>query len=138
MNYILDCSFCAAVFLPDEKSENITKIFEGLKEDDTIIVPQLWWYEISSVLSVAVKNERLKHSDVINIIRLLKDYGFDTDVSYGDKYSEKIFELSQLYDLSVYDSAYLELAIRKNGMVGTLDKKLKLACGKSGIGTLVK
>ncbi len=91
---------------------------------------------MSSVLSVAVKRRRLKHSDVSEILRLLKGYGFDTDVSFGEKYAEQLFELSRLYDVSAYDSAYLELAIRKHSTLATLDDWLIGACEKAGVGIL--
>lgn len=133
MNYVLDCSFCSAVFLPDEMSDKVFKAFNKINEDDLIFIPQLWWYEIGNVLTTAVKRKRLMHSDVINIIRLFKEYGFSTDVSYGDKYVESLFELSQLYKLTAYDSAYLELAIRKNCSFGTLDKDLHKAAKTAGL-----
>jgi predicted nucleic acid-binding protein len=136
--YVLDCSVTAALFLPDEKSAAVTKTFAGIAEGEDIFVPQLWWYEMSNVLSLAVKRGWLKHAEVIAIIRLLKDYGFDTDVNYGEKYAERLFELSQRYELSAYDATYLELAIRKNAKLATLDDKLGKACEKAGIGSAVE
>jgi len=117
--FVFDSSFTAALFLPDETSAAVTEVFERVAEDEEIFVPQLWWYEMSSVLSVAVKRRHLKHSDVSEILRLLKGYGFDTDVSYGEKYAEQLFELSRPYDVSAYDSAYIELAIRKHSTLAT-------------------
>ena len=134
--FVFDSSFTAALFLPDETSAAVTEVFERVAEDEEIFVPQLWWYEMSSVLSVAVKRRHLKHSDVSEILRLLKGYGFDTDVSYGEKYAEQLFELSRLYDMSAYDSAYIELAIRKHSTLATLDERLIRACDKAGVGLL--
>jgi len=55
VNYILDCSFCSAVFLPHELSDKVLKLFNKINEDDLIFIPQLWWYEIGNVLITAVK-----------------------------------------------------------------------------------
>jgi predicted nucleic acid-binding protein len=133
MIYILDCSFCVSVFLPNEKSEQVLHDFYKIEETDEVYIPSLWWYEVSNVLTVAVRRNRLKHNDVLNIIQLLNSYKFITDSIYGNDYAEKLFEFSQLYELSAYDSAYLELAIRKNGKIGTIDEKLKSACIQAGI-----
>ncbi len=133
MVYILDCSFCAALFLPDEESEKIKKLFDQINEDDEVYVPLLWWYEISNVLSVAIKRKRLHYADVLNINKLLSSFNFITDSSYGINYSERLLELSQRYVLSVYDASYLELSLRKQGTLGSLDKGLKNACIAAGV-----
>lgn len=136
MVYILDCSFCASLFLPDEESERVKKIFYEINEEDEIFVPLLWWYEMSNVLSVAIKRKRLKYADALNINRLLSSFNFITDSVYGNMYSEKILELTQRYTLSVYDAAYLELSMRKQGALGTLNKELKKACIDAGVSRL--
>jgi predicted nucleic acid-binding protein len=133
MVYVLDCSFCASLFLPDEDSEKAKRVFDTMGENDEVYIPQLWWYEMSNVLSVAVNRKRLAYADVININYLLSSFQFITDSTYGKNYSEKLLELTQLYGLSAYDAAYLELSIRKQGTLGTLDKNLKKACLAAGI-----
>lgn len=136
MTYILDCSFCVSIFLPDEQSDRVVNAFGNIQEMDEVYIPQLWWYETSNVLSIAVNRKRLMHNDVLDIIQLFTQYNFITDINYGKDYSEKLFSLSQLYSLSAYDAAYIELAIRKNGILGTLDEKQKKACSKAGIQVL--
>jgi len=136
MVYVLDCSYCASLFLPDEKSEDNKKAFQKINENDEVYIPLLWWYELSNVLTIAVRRKRLTHTDALNINNLLSSFNFITDTNYGSDYTEKLLQLSQLYNLSSYDASYLELAIRKMGILGTLDKDLKKACTQSGIKTL--
>jgi predicted nucleic acid-binding protein len=133
MVYILDCSFCAALFLPDEESEKIKNVFDSICDDDEVFIPHLWWYELSNVLSVAIKRNRLSFSNVIHINSLLSSFKFITDSTFGNNYSEKLLELTQHYHVSAYDAAYLELAVRKQGALGTLDKDLRKACVETGI-----
>lgn len=61
----------------------------------------------------------------------------DADVSFGEKYAERLFELSRLYDVSTYGSAYLELAIRKHSTLATLDERLIRACETAGVGIIL-
>jgi predicted nucleic acid-binding protein len=133
MIYILDCSFCAALFLPDEESEKINKIFDSISDNDEVFIPHLWWYELSNVLSVAVKRNRLTYSHAVHINSLLSSFNFITESTFGNIYSEKLLEITQCYHLSAYDAAYLELAVRKQGALGTLDKDLRKACIEAGI-----
>jgi predicted nucleic acid-binding protein len=133
MNYVFDCSFCAALFIPDEKSELAAKIFNSLKEDDQITIPLLWWYEFTNVLNLSVKRNRLKHNEAINMINLFEDLQMKTDDSHGSDYTEKIFNFSRLYQLPAYDAAYLELALRTDSILASLDEQLCEAAVKAGI-----
>jgi predicted nucleic acid-binding protein len=44
-----------------------------------------------------------------------------------------IFELAKRYALTFYDAAYLELAIREEASIATLDEALRGAAVKAGI-----
>ncbi len=136
MVYILDCSFCVSLFLPDEESGRTKQLFDKINEEDEVYIPLLWWYETANVLSAAIKRKRLKYNDVLHINSLLASFNFITDSQYGIDYSEKLLELTQLYNLSSYDAAYLELSVRKRGVLGTLDKELKKACVDAGVAIL--
>jgi predicted nucleic acid-binding protein len=63
MIYIFDCSFCAALFLPDEDSAKVKETFSQIDEKDTVFIPLLWWYEMTNVLTTAVKRKRLQFID---------------------------------------------------------------------------
>jgi predicted nucleic acid-binding protein len=131
--WIVDCSFASALFLPDEKSEHVAGFFKGLDEKDILFVPSLWWYELSNVLSVSVTRRRLVHSNVVTIISLLRGLPFETDSISGPEYVRELFELSGMYGISSYDAAYLELSLRKNGALATIDDELSGASVNAGI-----
>ena len=133
MNYIIDCSFSSALFLPDEKSDLVRDFFIKIKNDDNIFIPLLWWYETSNVLNTSIKRKRLSHADVASIIELFEQLRIDTDYESGADFSKKIFEISQLYSVSSYDAVYLELALRKKGRLMTLDRELLDAAVKIGL-----
>jgi predicted nucleic acid-binding protein len=60
-----------------------------------------------------------------------------TDASLGELYTKKVLELAQEYDLSAYDAAYLELAMRKRAILGTLDKNLRRASALAKIPAII-
>jgi predicted nucleic acid-binding protein len=112
MNFVIDCSFSSALFLPDEKSDTARDFFINVKSSDQIFIPLLWWYETINVLNVAVKRKRLNFNKISAIIELFDKLPLETDFSHGVQYSKDLFELTQLYNVSSYDAAYVELALR--------------------------
>jgi predicted nucleic acid-binding protein len=133
---VLDCSFCAALFLPHDRSGEVLRIFRGFDEAAEVFVPVRFWDEMTELLSAALAHGRLKHSDVQEIIGLLELYHFATDVSFGADYSGRILDLSRLYNLNPASAVYLELAVRKKAALGTLNGALRAACVKAGVEAL--
>ncbi|MDR1507696.1 MAG: type II toxin-antitoxin system VapC family toxin [Treponema sp.] len=130
---VLDCSFCAALFLPHEKSGGVLEIFRSFDDAAEVLVPVRFWDEMTELLSAALAHKRLKYSDVLEIIRLLDRYHFGTDVSFGADYSGRILDLVRLYNLPPAAAAYLELAVRKKARIGSLNGTLRTACRSAGI-----
>ena len=135
MIWVIDCSFAAALFLPDENSENVNDFFLSLLPDDEVHVPALWWYEVANVLAVAERRKRLGYADIAKCITLFEKMNLKTDHLSGAGYAKEIYELAQKNKLSAYDAAYLELTIRKKANLASLDKDLVNAALHSGIHT---
>ncbi|MDR2094844.1 MAG: type II toxin-antitoxin system VapC family toxin [Treponema sp.] len=133
MIFVLDCSFCAALFLTNERSLQVRNVFRGIAEDDEVSVPVLWWQEMNAVLAEALRRHLLNHTALLDISRLLSAYNFSIDVNYGAEYTAMILELVQNYSIGANNAAYLELAIRKKARLGTLSKELSAASIKAGI-----
>jgi predicted nucleic acid-binding protein len=133
---VVDCSFCAALFLPHEKSVSVKDQFRKFANEETL-VPVQFWDEMAELLLTALKRGRFKHADALEINRFLTMYHFSTEVFFSGDYTDRLLDLAGLYELSVREAAYLELAVRKNAALGTLDGKLKAACLKAGIESLL-
>jgi predicted nucleic acid-binding protein len=136
-SYVLDSSFCGAFIMPDEESSKVNAFFESVAEDSLIYVPTLFWFEISNLLTTAIRRKRIQPTDVDSLLELLPQSKFGTDCSFGGDYSKSITTLALKYQLTSYDASYLELAIRKSAPVGTLDGDLSDACAKAGLTTIL-
>lgn len=136
MRYVFDCSFSAALFIPDENAGQMNHILSKIQPDDEITVPVLWWYEINNVLAVSVKRNRIRHADAASILNLFEGFLINTDTASGIEYSRSLFEITQLYQLTAYDAAYLELSIRTGATLLSLDKQLNNAAQTAGLKTL--
>ena len=134
MIWVIDCSIASALFLPDEDSSNAVRFFSSLGKKDILTVPVLWWYEFSNVLNVTIRRKRLSHIDAHKTISLFQAMSIETDFIDADNV-QNLLELSLLYKLSAYDTAYLELALRKDARLASLDKQLLDAAVQAGIAT---
>ena len=133
MQYVIDCSFSSALYLPDEESGDARNFFINLKEDDQVFVPILWWYETVNVLNISTKRKRLNRNHISIVITLLNKMNLITDFEYGAQFAEELFDLTQLYHVTSYDAAYLELAHRKRAKLMSLDEDLISAAKAIGI-----
>ena len=133
MRWVTDASYAAALFLPDETSPAARRFFAGLKPSDEVWVPALWWYEITNVLIIAERRKRVTPADVAKIISLYTQLNLETDTLSGTRYSGRLCEIAKTGHLTAYDAAYLELAMRKDAALATLDKKLAKAANLSGV-----
>jgi predicted nucleic acid-binding protein len=136
MTYIIDSSFSAAHSLPDEQNDHVDSFFDSLTDQDILLVTQLFWYEISNIFRNSVVRKRIDAKNVPMMLESIEDLNLNTDTISGSDYSASIFKLAREYSLTCYDAAYLELAIRTQAVVGTLDGDLKNACIKAGLQTL--
>jgi predicted nucleic acid-binding protein len=133
LNYIYDASFIGALIIPDEKNLNVEKAHLTIKKSGEIFSPQLLWYEITNIFNNLIRCKRYTYNEVIPFFPIVFAIGLITDSETNISYSKKIFHLSNDYNLSSYDAAYLELAERKNAILCTLDNKLKTSAKKHGV-----
>jgi predicted nucleic acid-binding protein len=92
---------------------------------------------MAELLVTALSRGRFKHADILDITRLFSMFHFSTELNYGGEYTGRILDLAGLYRISAADAAYLELAVRKKAVLGTLNSGLKAACSKAGIKLLL-
>jgi predicted nucleic acid-binding protein len=136
MDYVFDSSFIVALIIPDEKNPKADKIHKALVESDEIYTPQLLWYEVANIFKNLLRRKRYTSEEVTHFFPLLHAVRLTTDFETGIGYAKKIWDLCNVYNLTSYDAAYLELAERKKAVLCTLDRNLKSAAKKHGVKVL--
>jgi predicted nucleic acid-binding protein len=136
MWYVLDASFCAPYFLPDEKNDSTDSFFASIGRSDVMSVPQLWWYEMGNILKTALMRKRIDHAQALSLASGLSSFKVITDTEFGGGSAETLLKLAHDYGLTVYDAAYLELAEREKAVLGILDGHLKTAAARCGVEVL--
>jgi len=122
-DFVLDCSVTMAWCFEDESNDYTDTILENL-QNATAIVPTIWSLEVANVLLLSKKNKRITEVQSASFIDALSALPIIVDQSTTTRAMHSIFALARQSDLTIYDAAYLELAIREKIPLLTLDKGL--------------
>ncbi len=95
-------------------------------------VPVLWRYEVSAVLAKSQKDGILTALRADEFLTTLNKLNITVDPDSSDRILTDVHRLAITYRLTSYDASYLELALRKNLPLATLDNQLIVACKASG------
>jgi predicted nucleic acid-binding protein len=117
---VLDSSIVGCWCFPDERSSTADLAFARLGLDGAI-VPVLWWFEVRNVLVINERRGRINQTGSAAFLADLEKLPISFDRQSD---SETVLALARVHRLTVYDAAYLELALRANAPLATLDQQL--------------
>jgi len=132
MPFVLDCSVTMSWVFSDEGTNDTTALLESLV-DDVAIVPQIWTLEVANVLLVAGRRGRIDAGDRPHLVAAINALPIEVDRETSDHALVGTLGLAAEQDLSAYDAAYLELALRRKLPMATLDRRLARACRAAGV-----
>jgi len=130
-NFILDCSVYMSWCLNEATIKASSKILHSITKHG-IIVPSLWVYEVTNVLTVSVRGNKLTVADAHGLINDIQLLPIEFDKPTTENMSN-IFNIANEHKLSAYDAAYIELALRTNTQIASFDKDIAKVSGKLGI-----
>ena len=93
-------------------------------------VPALWRWEVENTLLSALRRNRIDEAELEQHLLDLQSLPIEVDGTSG--FGSEV-SLARQFDLSVYDAAYLELAMRRNCKLATNDEALRKAARSSGV-----
>ena len=128
---VLDCSVTMAWCFEDECDDYADAVLDGLAEARGV-VPSIWALEVANVLVVAEQRGRLKEADASRFVELLRSLPIAIEEIPPDRALGSVLSLAREYELSSYDAAYLELAMRTGAPLASRDEGLRAACSTSG------
>ncbi|WP_374944905.1 type II toxin-antitoxin system VapC family toxin [Sphingomonas sp.] len=131
---VIDASMAGPMVLIDE--DPISKAIAERLSGETIVVPANWQLECMSMLHVAEQRRRIDRGQRIGAARQLRALPVRVDRQTGERAWSDTSRLADEHSLTVYDAAYLELAIRSQAALATLDGDLRDAALASGVEVL--
>ena len=127
---VVDASVSAAWFLPDEATPFTEAVLSATASVD-VWVPALWWLEIGNLL---INAQRRQHISAAKRIQLLAAaQALRLRVDREPVALATIDVLADRHRLSAYDAGYLELALRRQLPLATLDAALLAAMPLAGV-----
>jgi predicted nucleic acid-binding protein len=115
---VIDSSVAAAWCFPDEQTEYTNAILRAISAPLEGAAPRLWAYEVRNAVLMGLRRKRITHADALEFLESIKGLPIQLadPVSYND-----VFNLANRHAPTVYDAAYLDLAIREGLPLASLE-----------------
>ena len=130
--FVVDCSIAMAWLFNDEATSKTAALLNRLATE-TALVPAWWFIEITNVLAMAERKGRIKPMESDAFIADLSKLGIERDDEAPDRAFTHLLALCRRHRLTSYDAIYLDLAVRRNLPLATLDDALRKAAHKVGV-----
>lgn len=130
--FVLDSSMAVAWSFEDETDEYADRI-HGRLSTMRAVVPQLWPLEVANALLVGERRKRSTEADTSKWTAMLAGLPIRVDDQTNAHAWTATLGLARFHNLSAYDAAYLELAIRLSLPLATLDEQLEVAAKAAGV-----
>jgi predicted nucleic acid-binding protein len=134
--FVLDGSLTMAWCFEDEASLETDEIQDWLTAGARAFVPMLWHLEIANVLWACERRKRMTEADSVRFLAILALLNITTDHQTEQHAGKTTLGLARQHSLSVYDAAYLELAMRLGLPLASKDEALRKAAQAVGLSIL--
>jgi predicted nucleic acid-binding protein len=123
--WVVDCSAFVPLVLVDEGADAIEGLLlRAARGQARVMVPVLFWYELSNVLRMAAKRKRISDADAEGGLFRCTGLPIETDAEMSPAVVLRIGRFAAEHQLTAYDAAYFELADRHSAKLLTADKGL--------------
>lgn len=129
---VLDNSVVLSWCLQDEREPLAERAMDRVVEHGAV-VPHIWWYELRNALVMNERRGRLGPADTVSTLADLRQLRISFDQAHDENV---VIALARAQHLSVYDAAYLEVALRRTLPIASLDKRLRQAAAALKISVL--
>jgi len=129
---IVDSSIAVAWCFPDEQDAYSQSVLDAIARRPAY-VPDLWHLEVANTLLVGERRKRSTQAETVAWLGFLTALPITVDDQTKSQAFYATVSLGRSQNLSAYDAAYLELAMRLGLPLATLDEKLRTATNALGI-----
>lgn len=135
--FVLDTTVTMAWCFKEEATEFTQTLLNRLSSlTDTAVVPALWLYEVVNVVELAARRGRIPQEKAAAFLASLVDLPIEVEDPSRTRVFVHVRALARQYQLTGYDAAYLELALRRKLPIASLDKALSRAALSAGVNSV--
>ena len=132
MSLVIDASLTVAWYFEDETTPATEAILESVSETGAT-VPTLWRLEVANAFQSAIRRKRITAPYRDQSLAELTNMPITIDADTNVYAWTTTLRLAERFALTIYDSAYLELAQRRSLPLATLDAALREAAAALGV-----
>jgi predicted nucleic acid-binding protein len=132
--FVADASVAVGWVHPAQATRQTAAMLDALADGATLEVPALWPLEVANALMVLVRRRKLNENERQTGLGWLGGLPLRIDPEAAALAFSRLSELAAAHHLSVYDAAYLELALRRKLPLACADGPLRGAAGQAGVG----
>lgn len=132
MSVVVDSSVALNWVMPDEDRTLTESLMDSVASTGAV-VPPLFQIEVGNALLVGARRNRITAEYIGDALDLIRQLPLHVDLSSADYVWSSTIDLAAACGLSLYDATYLELAIRLELPLATLDTRLSHAAQIAGL-----
>ena len=122
--FVADASVTVAWVHPAQATPQTEAMLQAIYDGAVVEAPALWPLEVANALLVLVRQKKLSADERQRSLIALQSLSVELDHEMSSLAFTKLSALAVEHRLSVYDAAYLELAVRKKLPLGCKDGPL--------------
>ena len=131
--FVADASVAVAWVHPAQATTETAAMLDALADGATLEVPALWPLEVANALIVLVRRRKLNEDERQTGLGWLRGLPLRVDPEAASLAFSRFSELASEHHLSVYDAAYLDLALRRQLTLACTDGPLRKAAKRAGV-----
>ncbi len=132
MSLLIDASMAASWFIDDQRDPRPIAILDQVAVGGAI-VPALFFTEFTESLLAACRKKRLTAEGIAHALQQFFSLPIEAEPPPDLPTALRIAALAQRHNISAYDAAYLEAALRRNIPLATHDRPLRAAAQSAGV-----
>lgn len=117
----------------ENQSDDFTRAVLSKLDRDEADVPSLWPLEVANALLVAERRGKISRAETAEFAAILSGLQIWVVEDTHEHALNSILSLARAQNLSAYDAAYLELALREGLPLASRDKALRRAAERTGV-----
>jgi predicted nucleic acid-binding protein len=131
--FVADASVAVGWVHPGQATPETDAMLAAIADGATLEVPALWPLEVANALTVLVRRKKLTLAERRTALGWLAGLRLKVDDEAAALAFSRLTDLADRHQLSIYDAAYLELALRRRLALGCVDGPMRRAAARAGV-----
>ena len=132
---VLDASLALAYGFADETTPAVQRAVDLALQEGAVVV-SFWHIEVANSIEMAVRRGRVLGANRDMLLEKLQEWPISVDTQTAKQAWNETRRIAERHRLTLYDAAYLELAMRLGIPLATLDRELRTAASRENVALL--